>query len=667
MKSIRAKMTLVVVLVVLVCSVLLSIIGFKIAENSLMTQQEKTYGMAADRYMQELNAWICTNAAIIDTMAAEIGSGRISERSTSAFHEYLLKNYDLLNTEGYIYDIYFTNPSNIMVCASDYISDGSVDYAHEREWFLKAVATGDLYYSAPYMDADSGLPVITISKAVYTDGKLCGVLAADIFVDTLVKIISEAEVSENSYAFLVDQNLGMVVHPNSEYEFDDEPYGILDVQDAPYESVVETMGSGSRDMVYLKDYDGVRRGVVVSQMPGTGWYVGIATSEAELHSAENDLIKGFVIAALISIVISVTITVISANVLTRGILQLGKTVEVGDISKDLEVTSSDEIGTLTSNFNLMMRKLRDVVDSVAQVSDGVNDTSVQIGKHLSAISKSAEDTASVMLEVSGKMSEQIDAVNEGQNSLTDFIGKSDDFGDRFSALCREVGELERDIESNKEAVERMKADTAYSNEKIGELGEMIMSIHANSDRIMSIVNTIRGISNQTNLLALNASIEAARAGVAGKGFAVVADEIRILSEQTASSIGGITKIVEELYDGLQKIADMVENVSRFFTQNRNGTAETEELFGRLSEGLEKVFENVSSLSEEFRSVMDSEKAIKKAFIRIEDNASESNSLVQKANRVLDDQNGKIIDLAGHTESLGIMANELQRKAGNFKV
>jgi methyl-accepting chemotaxis protein len=272
-----------------------------------------------------------------------------------------------------------------------------------------------------------------------------------------------------------------------------------------------------------------------------------------------------------------------------------------------------------------------------------------------------------MLEVSGKMSEQIDAVNEGQNSLTDFIGKSDDFGDRFSALCREVGELERDIESNKEAVERMKADTAYSNEKIGELGEMIMSIHANSDRIMSIVNTIRGISNQTNLLALNASIEAARAGVAGKGFAVVADEIRILSEQTASSIGGITKIVEELYDGLQKIADMVENVSRFFTQNRNGTAETEELFGRLSEGLEKVFENVSSLSEEFRSVMDSEKAIKKAFIRIEDNASESNSLVQKANRVLDDQNGKIIDLAGHTESLGIMANELQRKAGNFKV
>lgn len=96
-----------------------------------------------------------------------------------------------------------------MVCASDYISDGSVDYAHDREWFVEAVSSGKLYYSAPYMDADSGLPVLTISKAVYVDGDLRGVLCADIFVDTLVGIISNADVAENSYAFLVDQNMGM--------------------------------------------------------------------------------------------------------------------------------------------------------------------------------------------------------------------------------------------------------------------------------------------------------------------------------------------------------------------------------------------------------------------------------------------------------------------------
>lgn len=120
-----------------------------------------------------------------------------------------------------------------MVCASEYVPDGSVDYAHDREWFTSAAGTGELFYSTPYRDSDSGKPIITISKAVYRDNRLRGVLAADILVDTLVDIIRQARVAENSYAFLVDQNLGMIVHPNAAYAFDDVPRGVMDVPGAP--------------------------------------------------------------------------------------------------------------------------------------------------------------------------------------------------------------------------------------------------------------------------------------------------------------------------------------------------------------------------------------------------------------------------------------------------
>ena len=56
-------------------------------------------------------------------------------------------------------------------------------------------------------------------------------IAADIFVDRLVTIISEADVPPDSYAFLVDQNLGMIVHPNEAYAFDDVPLSVLDVRE----------------------------------------------------------------------------------------------------------------------------------------------------------------------------------------------------------------------------------------------------------------------------------------------------------------------------------------------------------------------------------------------------------------------------------------------------
>ena len=310
MKSARIKMTVVIVLAVLVSTGLLLFFSYRRASESLSDQLESNYSIVADKYAQELTAWVNTNSTVIDTLAAEISTGRIYEQDYEAFHSFLYENYEHLNTRGYIYDIYFTYPDNRMACASDFVPDGSVDYAHDRDWFTEAAGTGEMFYSAPYRDSDTGKPIITISKAIYRENRLQGVLAADIFVDVLVNIISEADVAEDSYAFLVDQNLGMIVHPDKAYDFEDVPRSVLDVPDSPYADVVSKIRSDSGDTVYIKDYDGVTRGVVVSGMPNTGWYVGIATSKAELMRGMDSLIRGYLIAAAVAVVISGVIAVV---------------------------------------------------------------------------------------------------------------------------------------------------------------------------------------------------------------------------------------------------------------------------------------------------------------------------------------------------------------------
>ena len=317
MKSLRGKMTVLIVLVVLVSSGLLCLISYLRARDSMSSQMEDSYSVAADKYALELTAWFNTNATVIDTMAAEITVSGVFADGYDAFHAYLAESCALLNTSGSIYDIYFTYPDNTMACASDFVTDGTVDYVHGRDWFTVAAATGELFYSTPYLDSDSGKPIVTISKAVFTDGELRGVLAADIFVDVLVKIISEADVAPDSYAFLVDQNLGMIAHPDPAWAFEDEPLRLPEAPDAPYAKIIGSIRSGSRETVYLEDYDGVTRGVAVSRMPNTGWYVGIATSRAELTRSFSGLSRGFLIAVIIAMAIGVVSAVFLSRIMDR--------------------------------------------------------------------------------------------------------------------------------------------------------------------------------------------------------------------------------------------------------------------------------------------------------------------------------------------------------------
>ena len=317
MKSLRTRMTIMIVLLVLGSSVLLSFISYQRAKTSLINQLEDNYNVAAQKYALELTSWVNTNATIIDTMAAEIAVNDITRKDYETFHTYLKDSNDLLNKNGYVYDVYFTYPDNTMVCASDFLADGTVDFVHEREWYTTSAFTGELFYSAPYLDSDTMKPVITISKAVYKDGDLLGVLAADIFVDVLVDMINDADVGKDSYAFLIDQHNRMIVHPSDSYAYVDVPKGVMDVENAPYESLMEHISTDTDEMIFIKDYDGTRRGISFARMTNTGWCVCIATSEKIIENEVRKLVVGFVIATLVSVVIGIVVAIFLARVLDR--------------------------------------------------------------------------------------------------------------------------------------------------------------------------------------------------------------------------------------------------------------------------------------------------------------------------------------------------------------
>ena len=114
-------------------------------------------------------------------------------------------------------------------------------------------------------------------------------------------------------------------------------------------------------------------------------------------------------------------------------------------------------------------------------------------------------------------------------------------------------------------------------------------------QVSDIVSIIMNISNQTNLLALNASIESARAGEAGRGFAVVADQIRLLAEQTKSSLGEITSIIAELGGNAEEVRVSVGNAMEATQTQRTKIMEASESFEKLDGNMTKLIADVEAV------------------------------------------------------------------------
>jgi methyl-accepting chemotaxis protein len=247
--------------------------------------------------------------------------------------------------------------------------------------------------------------------------------------------------------------------------------------------------------------------------------------------------------ALIMVIGSITLFIWIVRDLLKSAFAMHAAAEAasnGNLSADIPVRSSDEIGEVAGSFNRMIKNLRHIVGEINTATNSLVSSSGQL-------SGTSDDMHKGSQNLSSQTDQVVTAITEVSQTIMDMAKNAALAADASKDASDTATKGKRIVDSTAEDMIRIAQTVQTAAKTIEELGR-------NSAQIGEIVSVINGIADQTNLLALNAAIEAARAGDQGRGFAVVADEVRKLAERT----GQATKDIAQRIAAIQTAA--VESV-----------------------------------------------------------------------------------------------------------
>ena len=239
----------------------------------------------------------------------------------------------------------------------------------------------------------------------------------------------------------------------------------------------------------------------------------------------------------------------------RAILTAAHRIADGDLSRDIQEDRRDELGQLQQSIGQMTRNLRNLIS-------GIGDSARQIASAATQLSAVTEQTRA-------GVNDQKEETDQVATAMNEMLATAQEVARHAEQASVAANEADQEASAGEKVVTQAVEQIGHLAHEMARSSQAMIALQHESQKIGSVLDVIKSVSQQTNLLALNAAIEAARAGSAGQGFAVVADEVRSLAQRTQESAEEIEGLILGLNTGTQQVADIMDN-SRSLTDNSVG-------------------------------------------------------------------------------------------------
>ncbi|WP_175684612.1 methyl-accepting chemotaxis protein [Burkholderia anthina] len=281
----------------------------------------------------------------------------------------------------------------------------------------------------------------------------------------------------------------------------------------------------------------------------------------------------------ISVLAGVSMTWWNTRAVTQPVneaVTLAQAVASGDLTHDVDVTSTNEAGQLLLALRDMNKSLMGVVGQVRTGAHSIAATTGQIAAGNQDLSSRTEEQASSLQETASSMEE-----------LTSTVKQNAENAQQASSLALNASEVAQ-----------------KGGAVVGQVVSTMSEISASSTKISEITGIIEGIAFQTNILALNAAVEAARAGEQGRGFAVVASEVRSLAQRSSSAAKEIKDLIAASVQKIQDGSSLAAEAGSTMWAVTQAVARVTDIMGEIaaasaeqSRGIEQVNQAIAQMDE----------------------------------------------------------------------